>query len=144
MALEDFIPKQVDPAAPKTLDLAECRRLITAAPRHAFTPSGGMLVSFGEQLQFALNEISGAAGKVVAAQNDALRFQREAETANAELRAAHLALIAAREELAQLKTQQANLLNAQKPAEVPVAKKRGPKAKVVPMSPATEPNAAAQ
>lgn len=145
MALEDFLPKVPDPAVPKALDLALCRRLINAAPRNSFLPGGGMLVEFGEQLQLAINEVSGSAGKIIAAQNEAMRFQREAETANNDLRAANMALLAAREELAQLKaTLAVYRATAEAKTPAPEPKKRGPKAKVVPMSPATEHQAAAQ
>lgn len=149
MALEDFIPKPVDPGTPKVLDLALCRRLINAAPRNSFLPGGGMLVEFAEQLQLALNEITGSTSKVVGAQNEAMRFQREAEAANTELRSANLALIAARQELAQTKAQLFSYNTTSGAMNPPASENAAPKtrkarAEVVPMSPATESKAAAQ
>lgn len=138
MALEDYIPKPVDPNAPKVLDLALCRQLIARAPRFSMQPAGDTIREFAEQLQLAMNEIGGTSTKIVTAQNEATRYQREAETANNETRVANQALLQAREELAALKAKVIPDAPPESAAVVEkVPKKRGPRAKVVPMQ--TEP-----
>jgi hypothetical protein len=140
MALEDYLPKPVDPNAPKVLDLALCRQLIARAPRFSMQPAGDTIREFAEQLQLAMNEIGGTSTKIVTAQNEATRYQREAETANNETRVANQALILAREELAKMKAKVAPVAVVSvdsAPSVEKVPKKRGPKAKVVPMQ--TEP-----
>lgn len=140
MALEDYLPKPVDPSAPKALDLSLCRQLISRAPKFSMQPAGDTIREFAEQLKLAMDELGGTSTKIVTAQNEAMRYQREAEAANNETRAANQALIQARDELKEAKDQLEAVrqdLAAVKwkaPDEpVKVQKKRGPKAKVVPM-----------
>lgn len=137
MSLEDHIEKTPDPAAPKKLDLQKCRGLIARAPKFSRLPTGDTIVEFAEQLQLAIAEVGGASTQIVNAQNEAMRYQREAEAANSDVRTANQQLVAVREELRQAKDELMRLKAAAATTETvkqaAEPKKRGPKAKVVPM-----------
>lgn len=136
MPIEDRIEKAPSPDAPKVLDLGKCQKLIAAAPRYSRLPTGDFIQDMAEQLQLALADVTGASTKIVNAQNEALRYKRETETANSEVLTANQNLLAAREELAALKSKAQATAVTSAPVEAP--KKRGPKAKVVPINPAAE------
>jgi hypothetical protein len=106
------------PPAP-TFDRNKARGLLNTATRYGRNPGGDFVALMAEQLRLALAEIDGSQGRINQAQSEQLRAIREAETANAEC-------VLLRRELLALKT---------KPAEIAVPKKRGPRAKVVPMAP---------
>lgn len=157
-----FTPKVFDPNAPKVLDLELSQKLIRAAPKLGRTPNGDIVVQMGEQLACALAKLAEGSTAVVTAQNDATRYQREAETANREVATMNTQLAQVREERDGVKAQMAaleadaaklreaiGLLTTLKPTMVVrpddlvgmvqeivrdlQPKKRGPKAKVVPM-----------
>lgn len=129
-----FTPKVFDPNAPKVLDLELSQKLIRAAPKLGRTPNGDIVVQMGEQLACALAKLAEGSTAVVTAQNDATRYQREAETANREVATMNTQLAQVREERDTAKAcvvvLEAELAELKKPVE---PKKRGRKAKVVQM-----------
>ena len=135
MSLEDFIERPVDPNAPKTLDLAKANRLIALSEKYQRLPTGDVIREIASQLKCALEEISGTSTKVVNAQNDVIRYQRESQVANAEVSTMQGMLVKAREDLhkalEELGAARATIAaTPPAPAEKPKAK-RGRPAKIV-------------
>ncbi len=142
------IERPLDPNAPKTLDLAKCQQMIRSAPQHARFPLGDVVQVMAEQLKCAVDELGTISTKITDANNQMLRYQKEAETANVEVRtmqsllgAAREDLRMAREELAALRPKVAEDEKARAAAAAETPVKRGRKAKVVPIE---TPKAAAQ
>lgn len=135
--------ERLDPNAPKTLDLGKCQRLIRSAPSHSRFPLGDVIQDMGEQLRCAVDELTKTSTAVTDANNQMLRYQKEAETANAEVRTMQRLLGDERTKTAALEQQVATLkaeIEAAKAPPVAPAKtapagkrKRGRPAKVVPI-----------
>ena len=131
MPLEDMIEKPVDPNAPKVFDPGMAQRLIRTFPRFAASPHASIIVPLGEQLQCAVALIDGANALAVSARGDAVRYEREANVANTEVKTMQALLVTAREERDAARRELDSLKAAPAPVEVP--KKRGRRAKIVPM-----------
>ena len=138
---ETYAPKPVDPNAPKVLDIDLARKMANGAPKYARLPNGDVMVKIGEQLNCALDELQKGSSSVTAAQNDVMRYQREAETANREVRDMQAQMTPLREERDRLQAE-IDALNAAQTVPPGVAspplgtapKKRGrPKGNVVQM-----------
>lgn len=136
---ESYAPKATDPNAPKTLDLDLARKLAKAAPKYGRMPNGDVVSQMGEQLACALDRLEQGSTAVVTAQNDATRYQRESENANREVQTMMTQLAQVREERDALRVKVAALEGELTVLKTPPApKKRGPKAKVVPINPQRE------
>ncbi len=140
--------ERLDPNASPTLDLARCQQMIRSAPQHARFPLGDVVQRMAEQLKCAVDELGTISTKITDSNNQMLRYQKEAETANAEVRTmqsmlgtAREDLRVAKEELAALRAKVAEEEKARTAAAAEAPKKRGPRAKVVPIE---TPKAAAQ
>jgi hypothetical protein len=134
--------ERLDPNAPKTLDLAKCQQMIRSAPQHARFPLGDVVQVMAEQLKCAVDELSTSSTKVTDANNQMLRYQKEAETANSEVRTMQSLLGTAREEariakeeLAALKDKIALEEKARAEAAVPKLVPRARRGKIVPIDP---------
>ncbi len=126
-AQDDESLDSAPPPPPKpTFDRAKAQRLLNTASRYGRIPGSDFIAEIADQLRLALGEIDGSQAKIDRAQAEQLQAVREAEAANAE------AVLLRREVLA-LKT---------KPAEAP--KKRGPRAKLIPIATQPEQQKAAQ
>jgi hypothetical protein len=132
-------PDTDQPGAAPTLDRAKCRTLINWVPNAVRLPHYQQVRDLGDQLQAALTLIANSDTRVDNAQNETLRYQRELETANAEVRQLREEVITLR--AAQVKAPAATSKPSAAAPEVnvpaatpPAPKKRGPRAKVVPIS----------
>jgi hypothetical protein len=135
MPIEDRIETPPPADAPKALDLAKCQKLIAAADKYRRLPTGDLIQEYAEQLKLATAELGGVSTKIVNAQNEALRYQRETENANRDLNAANIALLGVRGELRMAQGELAALKPKEEanPAAADAPKKRGRPAKVVPI-----------
>lgn len=114
--------------APK-LDRAECNRLLNWARAYPRLPAYEAINALATQLSLALADIDSTETRFDRAQNDTLRYQRELETANIEVRTL-------RTEVIELRAKKPTAMPQSDATKAPVAgKKRGPKAKIVPMAP---------
>lgn len=137
-----FLPAAVDPNAPPKLDLDLARKLCNASRTYQRLPNGDVMVAMATQLKCALDRLQEGTSAVTSAQNDVTRYQREAENANREVQAMTAQLGSVREERDTLKDKVAalekDIASLKAPPELPkiealAPKKRGPKAKVVPI-----------
>ncbi len=119
----------VSASAPK-LDRNECNRLLSWARAYPRLPAFDAIQALATQLTLALAEIDSTETRVDRAQNDTLRYQRELETANIEVRTLRNEVIGLR-----AKKPEPTLEPAPKDDPAPVGKKRGRKAKIVPIAP---------
>lgn len=149
MNFDDPRIERYDPNAPKVLDLTKCQRWIASAQNYRRQPLGGFIADdLLPQLKCACDELAAIGTKIADAQNMALRYQKESENANAEVRAMQRILGDERAKTATLESEISTLkaqLEAAKPKapEVVTAKpepapsaapaKRVRKAKVVPI-----------
>lgn len=134
--------ERLDPNAPKSLNLAKCQQLIRAAPQHARFPLGDVLQVMADQLKCAVDELGTISTKITDANNQMLRYQKESETANAEVRTMQTLLGRERDEVARLNAELVKLkpppdatpvgATSDNPSATPKTK-RGRKAKVVPI-----------
>lgn len=142
-----------EPAAP-TFNLQQCQRWIASAQNFRRQPLGGFIADeLLPQLKCACDELASVGTRIADANNQMLRYQKEAETANAEVRTMQRLLGDEREKTAVLEQRVKTLgaeLEAAKtppveppkpPSEVAQAPKRGRRAKVVPIE---SPKSAAQ
>jgi hypothetical protein len=114
------------PPPPKpTFDRAKVQRLLNTASRYGRIPGSDFIAEMAEQLRLSVAEIDGTAAKIDHEQANNLRAQRERDDALAECRVLRQDLLAAR----------AKISAAPKPDDTPAPtpKKRGRKAKIVPM-----------
>lgn len=117
-------PDSASPGSASSLDRAKCHKLIEWSARVSRLPGSEQYQEIAAQLKLALFEIDGADTRIDRAQNETLRYQRELEIANVEVRQLRAELIARR-------------ASVEQPAPAGAAsgpKKRGPRAKIVPIS----------
>lgn len=134
-----------DPNAPKVLNIAHAHQLVRNADKWLRNPGGAVIAEIAGQLGCALAALGEVDTKIVSAQNNAMRYQREAEQANKDVLAMQAEVATAREQVAKL-TAEVELLRPKpkKPKEstepvvtslvaLKARKKPGPKPKIVPM-----------
>ena len=140
------IERPGDPNAPVTLNLQKCQRWIATARNVLRQPMGDYLFEVLQQLKCAIEQLTTVDTKVADANNQVLRYQKEAETANGEVRVMQRMLGEEREKIATLEQQVAALATErdtlktrvealETPPVAPLASapKRGRRAKVVPI-----------
>lgn len=142
--------ERANPDAPVTFNLQKCQRWIASAQNFRRQPLGGFIADeLLPQLRCACDELAAVGGRIADANNQMLRYQKEAETANAEVRAMQRLLGDERDKVTKLE-QQAVAVTAERDAlkaeleklkTPPAPAKRARKAKVVPIE---QPKAAAQ
>lgn len=91
-----------DPSLPPTLNLDRCRKLIASARGAERMPHGELFKEISIQLKLLMDERNGFTDKITGAQGDAVRYQREAQTANAEVGVLQAQLIEARKKIEEL------------------------------------------
>jgi hypothetical protein len=148
------IERPADPSAPVIFDLGKCQRWIAKAENYRRQPMGDFVVEVLGQLKCAVDQLAGVSTRIADANNQMLGYQKDAETANAEVRAMQRLLGDEREKVTNLTSETAALkvrvaelekektaASAPSPAAAAPAPKRVRKAKVVPIE---TPKAAAQ
>lgn len=135
-----------NPDAPVTFNLQKCQRWIASAPNFRRQPLGEFVVEILGQLKCAVDELSTVQQRIDHASTQTTRYQKEAETANAEVRAMQRLLNDEREkaqkldgertaltaEVAALKLEIEKLKTAPAPETAPP--KRARRAKIVPLN----------
>jgi len=138
--------ERANPDAPTTFNLQKCQRWIARSENYRRQPLGGFISDeLLPQLKCACEELASVAGRIADASNQALRYQKEAETANAEVRTMQRLMGDERDKTVKLAQQlaaveaelaaaKARVAELEKPVVVEAPKpKRGRPAKVVPI-----------